>query len=140
MRKLGMWFAFLLAVVPCYAATAPSDDKATSDLTLVPQDAAGVVTLNVGGLWEDQVLKDMLKAIASSPKSADVLDRAEKMIGINLKKVQRMTVILPLEPEDHTPLLIITTTKALDQDRVRNTLAPEAVKKTVAGEIYFASK
>jgi hypothetical protein len=108
----------------------------SSDLDLVPRDAAGLVSFRAADLWNGSVgegFKAWCKKLGMSV--ADV----EEKIGISPADIERLTVILPsLDEEDRdSQWVILAFGKACDQAKVvKALLGKDVEERTHEGKTY----
>jgi hypothetical protein len=139
MRNLRLCLLTVLTAGLCAAGipmASGAEEKPVVDLTLIPQDASGFVTLKVTGIWEEDSVKNMLKALEKKP---DIFKEVEKFLGLELKQVERVSIMLPAGPNEE-PLVILTTLKPFDQEKVRDAMAPNAEKKTIGTRSCYVGK
>jgi hypothetical protein len=106
------------------------------DLALVPPEAFGFLCLQ---LWRgENTLGKLLFRQLSKDRPVSTRRLEEKM-GVRLKDVERL-IVLKLSPDDEIPLLIVTTEKPYDRDRLFKTLVPDPRKNDYKGTVYFTSK
>ncbi len=119
-------------------APVPDETKVPQHLSLVPVDAAGFITADFTGFFDEDIVKEVIKKFEASGKS-NIMKEFEKMLGVDLKQISRVTVVMPATLEnDDSPVVIISTSKPLDKDKVKENLTPKGTeKKTESGKVYF---
>jgi hypothetical protein len=124
-------------------AKAPApDDKTTSHLALIPADSPGFITADFTGFWNEDIVKEFLKKAEATPEQADILKVLEKFVGIDAKDVARITIIMPPTLDhDDVPVVVISTVKPLDKDKVQKTFTGGGEeKKSASGKAYIQGK
>jgi hypothetical protein len=144
MRKLVSICALLLGTLLPMLCTlgyaAAEEKKASRHVDLLPHDVSGFVTIRVKDLWDEDIVKDVLKKLAADPRG-DLSAMFEKNMGIELKQIDRVTLILPSTAgSGDSAVTIFTALKPLDQTKVKDAIVPKATeKKTANGKVYFES-
>jgi hypothetical protein len=141
-RRRWWWVFFFLAALaggtPLCAADEARPAKADlpADLALVPPGAPVFLCFQVGPYWngpEAEVLKKVTQAHPVVVTS--IANDLEKQTGLAMSDIEQVVVSFPGE-KLIDPLMIITTRKPFDRDKVLGALVPDA-KEAMAGATKF---
>ena len=151
-RNRGRAFGALLALTglavagdPAIAVAQPSiPTKAalTSDLALVPGNAAGFVHVEVAKVWKTDAMAEMRKIVErAGPKALLALDTDYKPKPSTLDRVT--LVMLPMKSPRLEDLMIVTIlafNEPFVADDVRKMYLPKAEPKKAGGKEYYSDE
>src|SRR5262245_44561722 len=144
MKKARRAVAVSLAILCMFSGwatrglDAAEDNGVLPDLTLVPGDALGFVTLRVAEFWDaDTVRRAQNQLIAKLPARADELVVAEKQLeqglGIPWTHIERVTFFVR---KIDAPLYIaVTTLEPFSPQEVQRAICPDGKEVKVAGKV-----
>jgi hypothetical protein len=149
LRSLSLLAGLLVALGLAHAATAgdeprpPAKTALPPELDAVPRDALGFVSLRVADLWNSAVAADLRKRLAQEDPTGyrkaetEALQEFEKNLGVPLPSVERLTVVgLEFQHPDRA-ILLVTSAKPYDRDRLLKVLVPDAKETKYAGHSYW---
>jgi hypothetical protein len=112
--------------------------KTSPDLALVPRDAMGFVTIRLG----DWLKSDSGKGIADELAKIPDIKKMEEKAGLGLKDIDRITIVFPNQDDpaknEKEFWTIISTSKAVDEKKIRETMGKTEEKK-VGEKAYYVS-
>jgi hypothetical protein len=130
-RKMMIWLALaswaLVGTGGCSGPVAEKEDEKVAgapDLTLVPGDALGLVSVRVADLWNSDVGKVTQKVLNTF---GNPLAQLEKEVGITLADIERITFVFPTE-EPEFAWAIVVSSKAVDRDQIVKGLRTETIE------------
>ena len=141
---LALGVVFLKAPAPTSAQPAQIPTKAalTSDLALVPGNAAGFVHVEVAKVWKTDAMAEMRKIVErAGPKAFAALDADYKPKPSTLDRVT--LVMLSLKSprvEDAKMVTILAFNEAFVADDVRKMYMPKAEPKKAGGKEYYSDE
>jgi hypothetical protein len=126
--------AGVLALLPVCALFLTAADRPAADLTLVPADAAGFLTVRVADVVASQPGKDLLATLPAAAREA--LKEGETRLGLTPRDVDRVTIVLrTLHPAFITGAVpktspemyvVFNLSKAADQKKILDHVLPES--------------
>jgi Protein of unknown function (DUF1559) len=109
----------------------------SADMSLVPANGQGFVTVRVADLWKTSLVQDALKKM---PKAeSDKLAEAEKEFGLSASELDRITAVFQ-DVESEKVWVIFYATKAVDRAKITKKLEVDSTEKTHQGKSYQVSK
>lgn len=123
MLRLTLAAVALVAVAYPVAAAAPNpvnDWRTDPGLKHVPTDAFLFATVKVSKLWDCPAAKPFRDWAAAQSE-----DALASLVGVPPADIERLTVLLPTHLDTERPLLLVTTRKPLNEDRVLRNLGTE---------------
>jgi hypothetical protein len=112
-----------------------------ADLTLVPEDAAAFLCLQVGPYWNGAEAESLKKITQAHPlvltwETKDF----DKQIGLNMAEIERFVLVVPeFKAKGNTAAWIFTTGKPFNRDKVLEAIVPEPKEMRIGAIKYFIS-
>ncbi len=142
----GLALAVVLLSEPTPAADEPAQipTKAalTTDLALVPGNAAGFVHVEVAKVWKTDAMAEMRKIVErAGPKALAALDADYKPKPSTLDRVTLvMLSVKTPRVEDVKIVTILAFNEAFVSDDIRKLYMPKAESKKVGGKEYYSDE
>jgi len=141
---LALGLAFLGDPAPTAAqpGSIPSKAALTTDLTLIPGNAAGFVHLEVAKVWKTDAMSEIRKIVErAGPKAFASLDADYKPKPSTLDRVTLvMLSVKTPRTEDIKMVTILAFNEAFVADDVRKLYMPKAEPKKAGGKEYFTDE
>jgi hypothetical protein len=115
--------------------SAAGDGKTPPGLEHIPANVVGFLTVNLAELRATEAGKTLL---APNKDVAELHKEFQKTVGIDVGDVERVSLVLADVPPRGEPVVLLTTGKPLDRDKVLAALVPGAVEeKRESGSVYL---
>ena len=141
---LALGLAFLGDPTPTVAqpGSIPSKAALTTDLTLIPGNAAGFVHVEVAKVWKTDAMAEIRKIVErAGPKAFAALDADYKPKPSTLDRVTLvMLAIKGPELRDSKMVTILAFNEAFVADDVRKLYMPKAEPKKANGKEYYTDE
>lgn len=105
-----------------------------ADLSLVPPDGAGFLSVRVGELWKKA--DGLRKLTTTDPLLIQFLKEAEKRFGLLPRDIDRALVIFPDAQSKTASVVVLTLTRPYDKEKLLDTIVPGAEERTVADKTF----
>jgi hypothetical protein len=124
----------------------PVRDALSTDLNLIPGNAAGFIHVRVADLWNNELLTDVRRLLSKAGQQA--LQTFDHKFVPSVSTIDRVTLILPnaqtlqkpfpdVDPEAVSALCVVTTSKPFDAEQLYKAMAPEGRIKKHKGTPYY---
>jgi hypothetical protein len=114
---------------------AAEEKKTATGLEHVPADGIAFVTANLAELRTTEAGKALL---APNKDTAELHKEFLKAVGIEVADLERVSLVLVDPPPRGEPVILLTTSKPLDREKVLAALAPGAAEeKRESGSVYL---
>ncbi|HMF15133.1 MAG TPA: DUF1559 domain-containing protein, partial [Gemmataceae bacterium] len=109
-----------------------------ADLARIPPDSFFIGSLNVSLVWNSDAAKGIRdKAGESFP---DLLQEFEKLIGVGIKDIERITMVSAGIGPDGEPFFVVGTKNAIEKERVLKKALPEHTEKATDTATMYVAK
>jgi prepilin-type processing-associated H-X9-DG protein len=120
-------------------ATAQENKQALpADLARIPPDSFFIGSLNVSGIWNSGLAKDIREKAAV--RFPEFFQEVEKFIGVDIQNVERITLVSAGIGPDSEPVGVIGTKNAIDKDRALKLALPDRTEKKVDNVTIYVGK
>ncbi|HEV3258851.1 MAG TPA: hypothetical protein VG013_18415 [Gemmataceae bacterium] len=112
-----------------------------TDLSLVPHDAAGFLSVRVADTWDQEQAAPLRKLAKDNPMASLFLDQLKAKAGLTIADVERAVAIMPTADSHPEPLLLVTTktSKTIDRAGLVGVFLPGAKEKKVGEKSFFTA-
>jgi hypothetical protein len=108
-----------------------------ADLARMPGDGVALLSVRVADLWNHEAGAGMREKLRKD--HPDVLEQWDKLVGVPLAEVERLTLVFPefFPQSEPIPLAFVATARPFDKEKVLAAIAPGAKEERRKDRILY---